>query len=146
MKGSKKVVITVAVLVACTGFAVHIAIYSIHHHGHRSAYAASSEFSENSTPESALQALGRAAGKGDLQLLLSGMTPDLQKKLDGAGPEMESQVLRESCKLVGSKIVNKQVLSNNQVLLYVQMDDKEQPRKLLMQKMDDEWKFAAHLP
>jgi len=149
MTRPKQIIVGVAT-VACTGVVLHMTT----HHGHAMAgspkklasYAAAAAFPGNATPENALQSLGWAADKGDLKLLREGVTPEIQKMLDGGGPNMPEHAIRVAGELGGAKILNKEVLSDGQVLLYVQPEGKDSPRRILMEKVDNGWKFAALVP
>ena len=90
------------------------------------AYAASSAFPGNATPEKALQSLGWAAGNGDFELLRKGVTPEIQKMLhDRGGPNMASHAMNVATQLGGAKVLRKVFLSEEQVLLSVQPEGKD---------------------
>jgi len=110
-------------------------------------YAASTAFPGNASPEAALQSLGWAAGKGDLQLLRDGVTPNIQQLLDGGGgPNFPSHAMSMATELSGGKILKKEAISDNEVLLQVQPEARDIPWKVRMQKVGTSWKLAELNP
>jgi hypothetical protein len=151
MNRTKYIIVSVIGIGACTGLSRHL----IKHHAqsavasqHRLAYyAASTPFPGNATPENALQSLGWAASKGDLPLLRDGVTPNIQQLLDGGGgPNFPSHAMSMATELAGGKILKKEALSDNQVLLHVQPEGRDNSWEVRMQKVGSSWKLAELHP
>jgi hypothetical protein len=99
------------------------------------------------SPENALQSLGWAGRKGDLELLREGVTTEIQKMLHASnGPDAISHAIRMAIQLGEAKVVERQVLTDDQVLLYVQPEGKDSPWKVRMQKIGGNWKLAELVP
>jgi hypothetical protein len=47
--------------------------------------------------------------------------------------------------MTGYQIVDKQMVSDDKVILVVQTSGQAQPAKFLIERIGDEWKFAGHL-
>ncbi len=109
-------------------------------------YAASTAFPGDATPEAALQSLGWAAGKRDLQLLREGVTSNIQELLDGGGPHFSSHAMSMASELAGGKILKKEAISDNEVLLQVQPEARDTSWKVRMQKVGSSWKLAELNP
>jgi hypothetical protein len=151
MTRTKYIIASVIGIGACTGLSLHL----IEHHARSAAasaqelasYAAPASYPGNATPESALQSLGWAAGKGDLPLLRDGVAPNIQQLLDGGGgPNFPSHAMSMATELAGGKILKKEVLSDNQVLLHVQPEGRDNAWEVRMQKVGSSWKLAELHP
>jgi hypothetical protein len=146
MTRPKQLIVATIAAVACTGAAAHL----LAHHRHamtespaRLASYTAEACPGNDTPESALQSLGWAASKGDFKLLRAGVTPEIQKMLDGGGPNMPAHALNVATELAAGMILSKEVIADGQVIFYVQTEGKDHPQKVRMDKVAGGWKLAA---
>jgi hypothetical protein len=110
------------------------------------AYAGSSVFPGNATPEDALQSLGWAAAKRDVQLLREGVAPNIQQMFDGGGPHFSSHAMSMATELAGGTIVKREALSDNEVLFQIQPEARDTSWKVRMQKVGSSWKLAELTP
>jgi hypothetical protein len=105
--------------------------------------AASGSFLGYATPENALYSIGWAGKNGDLESLREGVTPDVEKMVYAAnGPNAAAHALGVAAQLAGGTISKKEVLSGDQVLLYVQPTARNDSCKVWMQKVGSTWKLA----
>ncbi len=103
------------------------------------------------SPENSLQSGLWAANSGDLKTFLSSVTGDMQatvaQDLDGkSDADAKAKMLDEVASITSYRILNREVLSDDQVVLTVAVEEGDQPAataKLTMQKVANQWKFAA---
>ena len=103
-------------------------------------------FAGYADPESAYQSCMWAFENGDTRTLLASMTTDMQKKLEGK-TVLTAKDKADVAGMTGYRIFDKQVLSDNEVVLEVETDGKSQglngthTSKIYLQRVGDEWKF-----
>jgi hypothetical protein len=148
MTRRKQLIVTAIGISVCSGILLHLTRF----HGQTAASspqtAASgvgpTAFPGNTTPEDALRTLGWAAAKGDFELLRDGVTPDIQEKVHAAaGPNAAGHAMSMATQLAGARILKKETLSDDQVLLYVQPEGKNGPCRIQMQRVGNSWKLAG---
>ena len=102
-------------------------------------------FAGYDNPESALQSCIWAAGKGDVKTLVHGLAPAVQQSLAG---KSDSQILpakdrADFVKTTGYRILDKQVVSENEVIFVVLVEGLNDTQKNLFQRMGNEWRWAG---
>ena len=110
---------------------------------------ASWAFAGYATPEAAFQSMNWAASSGDLNTLLDGSTPDMQKQfakqfLNKSENDSADEIKNHINKNTEVSIVNEDVHSDSEVVLTVLGDAEgnNPPSKLVFQKIDGQWKYA----
>jgi hypothetical protein len=151
MTRSKKFIVTAVGITAGMGAVLTLAILHAQTPAVSPQTAASTAAPTSSpgfgSPEKALQSLGWAGRKGDLELLREGVTTEIQAMLHAKnGPNAIAHAIRMAIELGEAKVVERQVLSDEEVLLYVQPEGKESPWKVRMQKIGSNWKLAELVP
>jgi hypothetical protein len=110
-------------------------------------------FAGYATPEAAFQSLNWAAANGDLNALLDGSTPDMQKQFakqfenkseSDASDEIKNQINKNT----EVSILKKDVVSDNEVVLTILGGSEgsggnNQAENIVFQKIDGQWKLAA---
>jgi hypothetical protein len=110
-------------------------------------------FAGYATPEAAFQSLNWAAANGDLNALLDGSTPDMQKQFakqfenkseSDASDEIKNQINKNT----EVSILKKDVVSDTEVVLTILGGSEgsggnNQPENIVFQKIDGQWKLAA---
>jgi hypothetical protein len=150
MNCTKCWIVSIIGIGACTGLSLHHA--KLHARSpaaspqELASYAPARGVPGNATPEEALQSLGQAADNGDLQLLRDSVTPKIQQLLDSGGPNFTSHAMSMATELAEGKIVKREALSDNEVLLQVQPQARDTAWKVRMQKIGTSWKLAELNP
>ena len=107
-------------------------------------------FAGYATPEAALQSALWAANKGDLQNLIASstadfatnITNDLQTKAPG---EVAAEIMNETAKLNSVHLLEKEVVSNDEIKLTVWMEgDHTETNKLSFLKVGNQWKLGKN--
>src|ERR1043166_9729124 len=102
--------------------------------------AASLKFAGYATPEATVESQYWAMRERDLKTFLAGLTPDSQ-------PQMEQSWARrfqtDQIALGGYQVLDKQVLSDSEVVLTVQPERMAPVQNLVLRKIGTEWKFAG---
>jgi hypothetical protein len=106
---------------------------------------ASWAFAGYADPESALQSCMWATNNGDVKMLLAGLSSASRQRLAG---KSQNQILTakdkaDYARMTGYRILEKQVVSDHEVLLEVHADGLDQTKKLFMQRIGDEWKLGS---
>jgi hypothetical protein len=145
---TKQLIITVVGLGACTGAFLQLAPVHGQNAADVSQNVASAKvlkpFPGYASPEKALQSLGWAAEKGDLELLRDGVTPEIQKRLhQEERPDLAAHAIGVGLQLGSAAILNKQVVSDELVVLSVLPKRSEKPWTVRMQKDGHDWKLAG---
>ena len=106
---------------------------------------ASWAFAGYSDPESALQSCMWAANNGDVKALLASLSSASRQRLAGRPRDqiLTAKDKADYAKMTGYHILEKQVVSENEVLLEVHADGLDQTKKLFMQRIGNEWKLGS---
>jgi len=105
-------------------------------------------FAGYADPESAYLSIMWAFRNGDTRTLLASMTPDMQKKLEGE-TVLTAKDKADVANMTGYRILDKQMLSDNEVVFDVETDGEGQgtsgthTSKFYLQRVGDEWKFSG---
>jgi cell division protein FtsB len=103
------------------------------------------------TPEASLQSGLWAANSGDVKTFFTSITGEMQatvqNDLEGKSEtEARTKVMDEVAKIKSCRIVNREVLSDEEVVLTVSIEEGEQAAttsKLTMKRAANEWKLSA---
>jgi hypothetical protein len=88
--------------------------------------------------------VGWAGKNGDLESLRAGVTLEVERMVQAAGgSNAAAHALSVATQLNGAKILKKEVVSSDEVLLYVQPEGRNGSCKVKMQRMGDTWKLAG---
>ena len=136
------VVTAVAILAAST--ATTLVIQHRHHHFPRSSWA----YAGYANPESAFQSSVWALSKGDAQTWLASLTPSLQTEVNQRAAGDDDKIIsaddkRDFARITGYRIRNRQVRSEDEVVLEVYAEGLNQTQKCSMQRTGGEWKFGG---
>jgi len=105
-------------------------------------------FAGYGTPESALQSVLWAAAKGDLQNILESGTGDFRKQVEEdlqkkGETEMTAELTKEIGKLNSYRLLDKEIVSDNEINLTVSMDGEHaETNTLSFLRVANEWKLA----
>jgi hypothetical protein len=112
-------------------------------------------FAGYATPEAAFQSLNWASANGDLNKLLDGSTPEMQKELakqfaNKSESEATDEIKNHMNKNTEVRILNEDFRSDTEVVLAVLGDaggaeGNNAPFNLLFQKINGQWKFAKEI-
>ena len=105
-------------------------------------------FAGYADPESTLQSTVWAATKGNLKVMLDGVTTEeaarMEKQFEGKSPEeIAAAVNSDMEKMKGFRIVKKEPVSDDQVILTVFNDGKDETAKLAFVRVGNDWKLAG---
>lgn len=106
------------------------------------------EFVGYDTPENAFQSLNWAALNGDLGTLKSNLTQEAQKEFaksfeNKSEAEIQEQLVRKFSEQVEARILSKEVINDNMVVLGVSDGGgATSVSRLIFQKVDGQWKFV----
>jgi hypothetical protein len=108
-------------------------------------------FAGYATPEASLQSGLWAANSGDVGTFFSSITGDLQAEVQNdlkakSEAEVKTKLLDEVAKMKSCRIVNRDILSHEEVLLTVSVEEDEKGAtisKMMMRKVANEWKFSG---
>ena len=136
------VVTAVAILTAST--TTTLVIHHRHHHFPRSSWA----YAGYASPESAFQSGVWAISKGDAQAWLASLTPALQLKARQRAGDNDDKIIadddkRDLARITGYRIIHKQVLSKDEVVLEAYAEGLNQTTKASFQRIGGEWKYAG---
>lgn len=131
-----------AILVA--GTTTTLVIQHRNHNFPRSSWV----FAGYANPESAFQSGVWAITKGDAQAWLASITPALQAEAKQRAGGNDDKLItaddkRDFAKITGYRIINKQVLSKDEVVLEVYAEGLNQTTKTSLQRIGSEWKYAG---
>ncbi|HEY4952495.1 MAG TPA: sigma-70 family RNA polymerase sigma factor [Verrucomicrobiae bacterium] len=106
---------------------------------------ASWRFAGFGDPESAFQSCMWAVGNGDVKTLLAGLSPARQAAFAGRS---DSEIIpakdkADFAKMTGYRIIEKQVLAENEVMFEMYAEGLEQTQKFSLQRIGGEWKFGG---
>ena len=109
-------------------------------------------FAGYATPEAAFQSLNWAAANGDLNALLDGSTPDMQKQfaqefVNKSESDSSDEIKNHINKNTEVSILSEDVHSDSEVVLTISGDAKDSAgntaiANLVSQKIDGQWKYA----
>ena len=112
-------------------------------------------FAGYATPEAAFQSLNWASANGDLNKLLDGSTPEMQKDIarqiaSKSEKDAADEIKNHMNKNTEVRILKKDVRSDTEVVLTVLGDagaaeGNNNPFDLIFQKIDGQWKFAKEV-
>lgn len=104
-------------------------------------------FAGYATPEAAVESMAWAVNNGDAKTFMASLTPEMQndffKGFAGTETEFIDEGKKELSKFTGFRILQRDVHSDNEVVLDVFMDGDDHSDKLLLKKIDGQWKFAG---
>jgi hypothetical protein len=107
-------------------------------------------FKGYATPDAALQSSLWAANNGDLKALLASATGEMQKSIaeDLKGKSEAEASIKAMDEVMGIKsirVVNRELRSDGTVVITAELEGPTQNRteKLVMQKIDEEWKLSG---
>jgi RNA polymerase sigma factor (sigma-70 family) len=136
------VVTAVAILTAST--TTTLVIQHRHHHFPRSSWA----YAGYASPESAFQSSVWAISKGDAQTWLASLTPTLQTEVNQRAAGDDDKIIsaddkRDFARITGYRILGRQDLSKDEVVLEVYAEGLNQIQKCSMERTGGEWKFGG---
>jgi RNA polymerase sigma factor (sigma-70 family) len=99
---------------------------------------ASWHFAGYANPESAFLSCMWAVSNGDVKTLLASSSPAAQKRLKAGHEMITAKDRKDFVKMTGYRIVDKQILSANEVMLETEAGG--QTQKFSIQQIDGEWK------
>jgi RNA polymerase sigma factor (sigma-70 family) len=97
-------------------------------------------------PESAFQSTAWAMSQGDAKTLLASLAPETEELKNWQGksePEIAAKAKAEMEKVTGFKIVNKEAISDDEVVLTIYADGIGESARFKLQRIGNEWKFAG---
>jgi RNA polymerase sigma factor (sigma-70 family) len=102
-------------------------------------------FAGYDNPESAFRSCMWAANKGDVKMLLAGLSAVSQQRLASKPYDqiLTAKDRADYAKMTGYRILDKQVRSENEVLLEIHADGLDQTKKIFMQRVGNEWKLGS---
>lgn len=107
-------------------------------------------FAGYDTPEAAWRSTLWAASTGDLRAFTAGITGQIQQELEAeAKDKSEAQMLadiqRETTQIKSCRLVSREVLSDDEVVLAVDLDSdtRTEGLRMRMKKVGAEWKYAG---
>jgi len=107
---------------------------------------ASWRFAGYADPESALQSLIWAFGKGDVRAFLNSVSPALQRE-DAGKPDtaiITAQNKADLARVNGYRILDKQVLSADEVVFTCYAEGLNDTQKFSIKRIGNEWKFDSN--
>ena len=140
-----KTALVVGVVVVLTaGTTTTLVVQHRHHILARSSWG----FAGYASPESALQSSIWAISKGDAQTWLASLTPAMQMEARQKAAGNDTKIIgeddkRDFARITGYRILDKQVLSNDEVVLEVYAEGLNQTTKASIQRIGSEWKFGG---
>jgi len=142
-KAKTIVAVSVAVIMA-TGTTTTLVVQHRHHIVPRSSWA----FAGYANPESAFQTSSWAISKGDAQAWLASLTPAMQLKARQRAAGDDAKLIgeddkRDFAKITGYRIIHRQVLSKDEVVLEAYAAGLNQTTKATFQRIGGEWKYAG---
>jgi RNA polymerase sigma factor (sigma-70 family) len=95
-------------------------------------------------PESAFQSTMWAVGRGDVKAMMETVAPALRQQFAG---KTDFQIITakdrvDFARMTGYRILDKQIVSDNEVMFEMYAEGLDQTRKFWVQRTGDEWKFA----
>jgi hypothetical protein len=109
------------------------------------------EFAGFAEPKAAAKSMLWAFSQGDLQLLLSCVSPaqqsELQKVFSGkTEDEIRNALLNDNDnrRVTGYRITNQLEVSDNEVVLSIFQEGRNREKKMRLVRIGDEWKFAGN--
>jgi RNA polymerase sigma factor (sigma-70 family) len=102
-------------------------------------------FAGYANPESAFLSCMWAVGQNDAKTLLAGLAPAMHEKLTGkpAAEIITAKDRVDFAETTGYQIMDKQVVSENEVTFEIHVQGLEQTAKFSLQRIGGEWKFAG---
>jgi hypothetical protein len=97
-------------------------------------------------PDSALQTTLWAMSQGNAKLILASLTPDgpQYKEISGqTEEEVSTKSKAEFDKVTAFKIIDREVLSNDEVILVAYAYGMNESARIKLQRLDNEWKVAG---
>jgi hypothetical protein len=142
-KAKTVVAVSVAVIIAASTTTT-LVIQHRHHIVPRSSWI----FAGYASPESAFQSSVWAISKGDTQAWLASLTPALQLKARQRAGGNDDKIIadddkRDIARITGYRIIHKQVLSKDEVVLEAYAEGLNQTTKASFQRIGSEWKYAG---
>jgi RNA polymerase sigma factor (sigma-70 family) len=101
-------------------------------------------FAGYANPESAFMSCMWAVADGDSKTLLASVSPGEQERLRSGKQIITAKDKADYARMTGYRIVDKQVISEDKVVLEVQISGQDQTARFLFERMDVEWKFAGN--
>jgi RNA polymerase sigma factor (sigma-70 family) len=117
-------------------------------HRHRIVPRSSWAFAGYANPESAFQSSVWALSKGNAQTWLASLTPAMQVEVRQRATGNDDNIIseedkRDFARITGYRILHRQVVSQDEVVLEVYAEGLKQTTKASIQRMDGEWKFGG---
>src|ERR1019366_5962192 len=117
-------------------------------HRHHILALSSWGFAGYASPESAFQSGAWAISKGDTQAWLASLTPALQLNARQRAGGNDDKIIadddkRDFARITGYRIIHKQVLSKDEVVLEAYAEGLNQTTKPSFQRIGSEWKYAG---
>jgi hypothetical protein len=102
-------------------------------------------FAGYADPESALKSLAWAMSKGDLRTMLASISPEEGAKIakDFEGKSESEIAAQATGEITGFRIIKKQAVSDDEVVLTLFGDGKEETVKLKFKRFGLEWKMSG---
>ena len=103
------------------------------------------KFAGYDTPEDTIQSLAWAISEGDQDSYMNGMTPELQDQMqsDFADSDFSDEGPMQMSDTTGFRILDREIISDNEVIYTLHMDGEEDEIPILLQKVGDEWKISG---
>jgi hypothetical protein len=100
-------------------------------------------FAGYANPESVLMSCMWAVDNDDTNALLASVSPSKRESLSQQNPIISDKDRESYAQMTGYRIVDKQVISEDKVVLVVKTAGTEQTANFLTERIDGEWKFAG---
>jgi hypothetical protein len=85
-----------------------------------------------------------AVNNDDSKALLASVSPSEQERLRRGKEIITDSDRADYAKMTGYQIIDKQVVSENRVILAIKTAGQEQTAKFFVERIDGEWKFAGN--
>jgi len=117
-------------------------------HRHHIVPRSSWTFAGYANPESAFQSSIWAISKGDTQTWLASLTPAMQMEVRQKAAGNDAKIIgdddkRDFARITGYRILDRQVLSKDEVVFEVYAEGLNQTTKASIQRIGSEWKFGG---
>ena len=105
-------------------------------------------FAGYANPESDFMSCMWAVGNGDTNALLASVSPSERERLNRGKQIITAKDREDYAKMTGYRILDKQVISEDKMVLTIETPGLEppeqgQPAKFLIERIGGEWKFAG---
>jgi Domain of unknown function (DUF4878) len=105
-------------------------------------------FAGYASPDAALQSTIWAASQGDLKTMLAASSPEFRTEMEKewenkTEAQIAQELRKETEKIAAYRILDRETVSDDEVVLNVYTEGNNRAKKLSMKKYGNEWKFAG---